>query len=115
MLPDLVRVRHMLDAAREVQGFIAGRSRDDLDRDQLLVRGVTKSTEIIGEAASRVSAGFRAAHPEIPWQDAVAMRNRLVHGYFDIDLDIVWSTAKLDIPTLLPLLETLVASVPPEE
>lgn len=43
------------------------------------------------------------------------MRNRLVHGYFDIDLDVVWSTAQTDIPTLVPLLETLIASVPPEE
>jgi uncharacterized protein with HEPN domain len=115
MQPDLVRVRHMLDAAREVQQFTAGRSREDLDRDQLLVRGVTKSIEIIGEAAARVSAAFRSAHPEIPWQDAILMRNRLVHGYFDIDLDIVWSTAQQDVPTLAVLLETLVAANPPAE
>lgn len=115
MPPDLVRVRHMLDAAREVQDFVAGHTREDLDRDRLLVRGVTKSIEIIGEAASQVSPPFRAAHPEIPWRNATTMRNRLVHGYFDIDLDIVWSTAKVDIPALVPLLETLVASVPPEE
>lgn len=115
MPPDLVRVRHMLDAAREVQDFVAGHTREDLDRDRLLVRGVTKSIEIIGEAASQVSPPFRAAHPEIPWRNATTMRNRLVHGYFDIDLDIVWSTAKVDIPTLVPLLETLIASVPPQE
>lgn len=45
-----------------------------------------------------MSAAFRSAHPEIPWQDATAMRNRLVHGYFDIDLDIVWSTTQQDVP-----------------
>jgi uncharacterized protein with HEPN domain len=111
MQPDLVRVRHMLDAAREVQQFTAGRSREDLDRDQLLVRGVTKSIEIIGEAAARVSAAFSSAHPEIPWQDATSMRNRLVHGYFDIDLDIVWSTARQDVPALAGLLETLIAAI----
>lgn len=108
MLPDLVRVRHMLDAAREVQDFVAGRSRGDLDHDRLLVRGVTKSIEIIGEAAGRVSAGFRAAYPEIPWADASAMRNRLVHGYYDIDLDVVWSTATDDVPALVPPLMAVI-------
>ncbi|MET0396018.1 MAG: HepT-like ribonuclease domain-containing protein [Longimicrobiaceae bacterium] len=62
-----------------------------------------------------MSAGFRAAHPQIPWQDAADMRNRLVHGYYDIDLDVVWSTAKLDVPALILLLETLIASTSPED
>jgi uncharacterized protein with HEPN domain len=110
MRPDRVRVRHMLDAAREVEGFIVGRSRENLDEDQMLVRAVTKSIEIIGEVASRVSAEFRATHPEIPWQDAVSMRNRLVHGYFDINLDTVWSTATEELPQLIPLLERVLGS-----
>lgn len=97
----------MLDAAREVGEFVQGRTREDLDRDRLLVRGVTKSIEIIGEAAGRVSAGFRAVHSEIPWRDAVSMRNRLVHGYFDIDLDILWRTATVEVPELTRLLEQL--------
>ena len=107
MRPDLVRVRHMLDATREVEDFVRDRSRRSLDEDRLLVRGVTKSIEIIGEAASQVSVGLRAAHPEVPWRDAADMRNRLVHGYFDIDLDVVWSTATEDVPELIRLLERL--------
>ena len=114
MLPDILRARHMLDAAREVQEFVAGRSREDLDSDRLLVRGVTKSIEIIGEAAARISPGFQSAHPEIPWGDASAMRNRLVHGYYDIDLDIVWSTATEDVPGLAALLEVIVRSAAEE-
>ena len=98
----------MLDAAREVEEFVHGRTREDLDRDRLLVRGVTKSIEIIGEAAGRVSAGFRTDNPAIPWREAVSMRNRLVHGYFDIDLDILWKTATVEVPALARLLEQLV-------
>lgn len=76
------------------------------------MRAVTKSIEIIGEAAARISGEFRAAHPEIPWADAVGMRNRLVHGYFEINLDIVWATAAEDVPALASLLRRIVEDEP---
>ena len=59
---------------------------------------------MIGEALTHVSPELRAAHPAVPWREAAAMRNRTVHGYFDIDLDIVWSAAEVDIPRLVPAL-----------
>ena len=90
----------MLDAVREAPGFAATRSRADLDHDRLLLLALVKDVEIIGEAASRVSADTRAEWAEIPWQDIVTMRHRLVHGYFDIDLDIVWNTLTDDLPPL---------------
>ena len=67
--------------------------------------------EIIGEAASRISAETRAANPAVPWASIVAMRNRLIHACFDIDRNIVWKTVAEEIPPLLSLLDTLV----PEE
>jgi len=67
--------------------------------------------EIIGEAASKVSATGRASQPLIPWTDIVGMRNRLIHGYFDIDTDLVWNTLTED---LVPLLEQLEAIAPPK-
>ena len=67
--------------------------------------------ETVGEAASRVDADTRAAHPEIPWADIVGMRKRLVHEYFQINLARVWETVEQDIPRLIPQLERL---VPPE-
>ena len=67
--------------------------------------------EIIGEAASRLSAETRAAHPPIPWREIVGMRNRLVHAYFEIDLRLVWDTVRNDLPPLIARLEPL---VPPE-
>ena len=101
---DRVRLRHMLDAARDALSFAQGREREDLDSDRQLVMAVVKCVEILGEAASRVSPETRAEIPELPWRDMTDMRHRLVHGYYDIDLDIVWSTLREDLP---PLVETL--------
>jgi len=102
----------MLDAAREAQGFIASRSRSDLDHDRLLLLALVKDVEIIGEAATRVSPETRLEWGDIAWQDIVAMRHRLTHGYFDIDLDIVWSTVTDDLPPLVAQLERALASAP---
>ena len=105
---DRIRMQHMLDAAREAMAFAAGRDRSDLDTDRMLLLSLVKCIEILGEAASRVSGEARAASPNFPWRDIVAMRNRLIHGYFDIDPDIVWNTVSIELLELLPLLESLI-------
>jgi uncharacterized protein with HEPN domain len=74
----------------------------------MLVLAIIKELEIIGEAASKVSSETRERFPEIPWQDIVGMRNRFIHGYFDIDMDRVWDTVNADLPELLELLEKIV-------
>lgn len=102
---DIDRLRHMLDAARESLQFSEGRSRNDLETDRMLVLAVLQDIEILGEAASRVSQEARGLHPEIPWQDIVRMRNRLIHGYFDVNLDVVWDTLHNDLPPLVRMLE----------
>jgi uncharacterized protein with HEPN domain len=100
----------MLDAATEAVSFAAGRTRRDLDRDRLLNRGLVKSLEIIGEAASRVSEEVQAAHPDVPWFEIIGMRNRLIHGYFDVNLNIVWDTIHSNLPPLIETLTTLLQS-----
>ena len=87
--------------------FAAGRSREDLERNRMLVLAIVKDVEIIGEAAARTTAGMQAANPEIPWA-IIAMRNRLIHAYFDVDLQVVWDTVSDDLPHLVALLEPLV-------
>ena len=82
---DEIRLRHMLDAARDALGFAAGRSRADLDSDRMLALSLVKSIELIGEAAARVGAETRRRHSSIPWADIVGMRNRLIHAYYDVD------------------------------
>ncbi len=98
---DRVRLQHMLDAAQDALSFVAERGRRDLDTDRMLVLALVKSIEIIGEAGARVSEEGRNATPDVPWSEIVAMRNRLVHAYFDVDLDVVWATIREDLPTLV--------------
>jgi uncharacterized protein with HEPN domain len=106
---DRARILHMIEAAESVAQFVEGRSRDDLDRDRMLLFAVVHAVEIFGEAANKVSPDTRAAAPRVPWAAVVSMRNRLIHGYFDIDAAVVWKTATAEIPPLLPLLRALVA------
>ena len=107
---DLIRVRHMLDAAGEAVLFARNRTRKDLDNDRMLTLSIVKSVELIGEAATRISKEVRDTYPEIPWTDIVAMRNRLIHVYFDIDLDRVWDTVTDDLPPLISALENIIIS-----
>jgi len=101
---DRVRLRHMLDAAREALTFTQGRTRRDLNEDRMLVLSLVKEIEIIGEAANQISEATRERLPKIPWADIIGMRNRLVHAYFDINLDILWQTVQEDLPSLISTL-----------
>jgi uncharacterized protein with HEPN domain len=109
---DRVRLAHMIDAADTISTFMAGRKREDLDSDRMLLFAVVHAIEILGEAAAKVSDETRQAAPNIPWNAIVGMRNRLIHGYFDIDTAIVWKTISVEIPALLPKLRSL-NSIPP--
>ena len=83
-----------------------------MDSDRQLTLALVKDIEIIGEAASRVSAETRAEYASLPWQESVVMRNRLIHGYFDINLDIVWATVSEELPLLIAQLERVLSSSP---
>ena len=107
---DRVRVLHMRDACLSVARFILDRSRSDLDRDEMLRFALVRAVEIVGEAAAKVSAETRQRAPGIPWREAVGIRNRLIHAYFDVDLDVLWRTAKDDLPQLQQSLQALLDS-----
>lgn len=104
---DRLRLRHMLDAARESQLFIENQTRASLDSDRKLVLALVKAVEILGEAATRVTSQCRDGLPQIPWTNIIGMRNRLIHAYFDIDLDILWKTVLEDLPPLVAELEKI--------
>ncbi len=102
----------MLLAARKALSFTEDMSFADFERDERTVFSAAKAVEIVGEAAARVSKDTRQAHPGIPpWRDIIAMRNRLVHAYFEINLELVWKTIRDDLPDLIALVEPL---IPPE-
>jgi uncharacterized protein with HEPN domain len=98
----------MIEAAESAAQFIADRSRSDLDSDRMLLFAVVRAIEVVGEAASKLSEEFRAAHPGIPWRAIVGMRNRLIHAYFDIET--VWETTTQELPPILNQLRELVAA-----
>lgn len=102
----------MLDAARAVQTFVLSRSFEEYKSDRMLRGAVERHIEIIGEAANRVSRGFRAAHPEVPWQRIIAQRNVLAHEYGEVDDLLVWRVATVRIPELTKQLELIVPPLP---
>jgi uncharacterized protein with HEPN domain len=104
---DAIHLRHMLDAAQEATGFARGRTRSDLNDSRMLVLSLVKAIEIIGEAAYRVSPATRAELQDIPWDAIIGMRHRLVHAYFDINLDILWRTVTDELPPLIDILTPL--------
>lgn len=106
---DRIRIQHMLDAAREALKSTQDRTRADLEQSPVWTLGLVKCVEIIGEAASHVTQDTRIRHPEVPWIQIVAMRHRLVHAYFDLDLDQVWKTVTEDLPPLVAELERVLA------
>ena len=111
MLPeDIVRLQHMLDAAETAIEFMQGRDRSALEHDRMLLFAVVRAVEILGEAASKVTAETRERHADLPWRAASSMRNRLIHGYFDIDREIVWVTVTAELPALVEKLSLILNS-----
>jgi uncharacterized protein with HEPN domain len=96
---DRERLLDILEAVERIETQVA-RGRAAFADDQLAQTAVIRWVEIIGEAARAVTDQLRQAHPEVPWRQMVAMRNVLIHGYFDIDVDLVWSVAQNDLSKL---------------
>ena len=104
---DRTRLRHMLDAANKIIDFTQGLSADSFQADERLQLAVVRLLEVTGEAANGISDEFKEQHPEISWVRITATRNRLIHGYFDIDLGIVWKIVTENIPPLREQLRTI--------
>jgi uncharacterized protein with HEPN domain len=105
----LVAIHHMLDHANDGIELAQNYSRTDLDSDRMFNLAMRKVIEIIGEAARRVPDDFRSLYPEVPWQGTADMRNRLVHGYDVVDLDIVWGIIKDELPPLAAQLTVILS------
>jgi uncharacterized protein with HEPN domain len=100
----------MRDYAREAVDMVRVRVRSDLDRDRMLNLALVRLLEILGEAAGRISPEDRAKYPQIPWIQLVNLRNRLIHGYDQVDFDILWQILTRDLPPLIEELETILSS-----
>lgn len=106
---DKVRLRHVLDAARKAVALTAGKTRAQVEGDEIGQLALARLLEIVGEAAGKVSPAFREAHPELPWAEMGGLRNRLAHAYFDVDLDVLLDIVATDLPPLIAKVERLLS------
>ncbi len=97
----------MAEAAAKIERYLGAFTRETFGREEMVVDAVVRELEILGEAARNVSPAFRAAHPELPFAEMVGMRNRLIHAYFGVDLDVVWHTCQSDLHELRNALDAL--------
>lgn len=111
-IDDRVRVQHLLDAARKASMFVSGKTRADFDADEMLQHALLSLVTIIGEAAANVSDNGRARVPDLPWGQIVAIRHILVHVYWGVDKDRLWSTATQDAPVLISAIESAIIGWP---
>ena len=100
-------LRQILVHSREAVEFLENKDRDQLDQDRVLNLALTRLIEIIGETARRVPIDIQTSHPELPWQQMIGARNRLIHGYDNVDFDILWVIIKQDLPILISQLERI--------
>jgi uncharacterized protein with HEPN domain len=104
---DAARLHHMLNAAEEAAKISRGKTKEDIEKERLLNLALVRLIEIVGEAASRVSATGRSTHRGIPWGEIIGMRNKLIHGYDSIDFDVLHKTLTEDLPPLIAELQKI--------
>lgn len=109
---DYIRLQHMLDASQAAVSHLLGKSPEDLNHDRLLLSGVVRELEILGEAASRVSPTIREQFPLLPWREMIGLRNRLIHAYFDVNNQTIWLVVRESLPLLISQVEEILQNWP---
>ena len=111
---DTVYLRHILDAIQQIRDYVQDVPAEQFLRDRLLQDGVVRQLEIIGEASRNLSAKFRQTYVEVPWSQIIALRNRIIHAYFDVDLRVVWEIVQGDLPSLKQQVERILEEMSAE-
>jgi uncharacterized protein with HEPN domain len=101
VIDDITRLRHIYDAAIKAVQFTKTKQRSELDSNEMLGFALVRLMEIIGEAATGISEELKQKYPQVAWRQMSGMRNRLIHGYFNVNLDIVWETVTKELPPLI--------------
>lgn len=104
-------VNDISESMNEIEEFIHGIDFDEFSFDKKTINAVIRSLEVIGEAATKIPPDLRDKYPEIPWKRMAGMRNKLIHEYFGVDLEIVWTVSTEEIPPLKPIITKLLAEL----
>lgn len=105
---NLIYVRHIFDTILRIEEYTNDIEHQHFISNNLLQAGIVRELEIIGEASKSLSTEFKENYPDIPWKQMAGMRDKLIHGYFSVDLDAVWETVKKDIPSLKVKLKKII-------
>lgn len=101
------RLRHILDSIAKIELYLMDMDSEEFKNHNLKIDAVVRNIEIIGEATACLTRDLKAKHPKVEWRFATATRNRLIHGYFDVDPSIVWDTSKYDLPAFKAEIEKI--------
>ena len=100
-------IEDILSAFRKIERYTAGMDPEGFRQDEKTVDAVVRNLEVIGEAARQLPEDFMARNPAVPWRQIAGLRNRIVHEYFGLDLDLIWEVIQHDLPQLQTHLEDL--------
>ena len=104
---DWVYIEHILESIDKIEDFTREISRFDFDWNVMIQDAVIRNIEIIGEATKKISKQLTESHQEIPWSEMAGMRDKLIHDYLDVDLDVVWKTVEIDLPLLKEMISKI--------
>ena len=104
-------LRDILDSINKIDSFIEVFEFDEFAEDNKTVYAVIRAIEIIGEATKNLPESLKKEHSEVPWRKMTGARDKMIHGYFGVDLEVIWSTIKEDIPSVKPLIEKILGEI----
>ncbi|KAF0107614.1 MAG: hypothetical protein FD146_1648 [Anaerolineaceae bacterium] len=104
---DATRLGHIFDAICCIETYAGGVDRSAFLGNKMMQDAIMRQIEIIGEASGHISEELQEKHPEVPWFEMRAIRNKIVHDYMEINTDIIWDTIQNDLPALKPVIEKL--------
>jgi len=93
-------LQDIMDSINAVEEFVKGMKYEDFKKDRKTIFAIIRGIEVIGEASKNIPRTIRSKYPEIPWEDMAGMRDKLIHEYFGVDIDILWKTIQQDLPQL---------------
>ena len=104
-------IEDIVDSINDIELFTENMTFEAFNKDRKTINAVIRSIEVIGEAAKKIPKLIRDKHPSIPWKKIMGMRNKLIHEYFGVDIEVLWATVKEDIPSLKPLVQDILKSL----